>query len=332
MAGKEILQKGMIRRIEDGGSTNIWQDRWIPMHFDARPLTPRADQEIDLVSDLLTESGHWNEELIRESFIPVDARAILRLPVRQQGEDWWAWEPEKHGVYSVKSAYRKLATEHTQGDTLQPQASGDISWQRIWGLDVPPKVKVFWGRVLHEFLPAKAILHHRHIEPLAFCDLCGAEQETIKHVLMDCTVAKLFWHEVKALTGAKLPKMHTQFWASDILRPEFCTDKERGLFIIGMYALWSQRNQRRHGENVPPIRVAVNWAVDLAHDLWQITQEKKPVKPVTVRQNWRPPPSGWCKCNVDAAFDANAGQGATAVVLRSDDGSFGGGRARWYPH
>jgi len=77
MAGKEILQKGMIRRIEDGGSTNIWQDRWIPMHFDARPLTPRADQEIDLVSDLLTESGHWNEELIRESFIPVDARAIL---------------------------------------------------------------------------------------------------------------------------------------------------------------------------------------------------------------------------------------------------------------
>ena len=78
--------------------------------------------------------------------------------------------------------------------------------------------------------------------------------------------------------------------------------------------------------------MAVNWAVDLAHDLWQITQEKKPVKPVTVRQNWRPPPSGWCKCNVDAAFDANAGQGATAVVLRSDDGSFGGGRARWYPH
>jgi len=148
MAGKEILQKGMIRRIEDGGSTNIWQDRWIPMHFDARPLTPRADQEIDLVSDLLTESGHWNEELIRESFIPVDARAILRLPVRQQGEDWWAWEPEKHGVYSVKSAYRKLATEHNQGDTLQPQASGDVSWQRIWGLDVPPKVKVFWGRVL----------------------------------------------------------------------------------------------------------------------------------------------------------------------------------------
>jgi ribonuclease HI len=167
---------------------------------------------------------------------------------------------------------------------------------------------------------------------VAFCDLCGAEQETIKHALIDCTVAKIFWHEVKALTGAKLLKLHNQSWASDILRPDFCTDKERGFFIIGMYALWSQRNQRRHGEGVPPIRVAVNWAVNMAHDLWHITQEKKSVKPVTVRQRWQPPPSGWRKCNVDAAFDASAGQGATAAVLRSDDGSFAGGRARWYPH
>lgn len=57
------------------------------MHFDAWPLTPRGDQEIDLVSGLLTESGDWNEELIRESFIPVDAMAILRIPVRQLEEN-----------------------------------------------------------------------------------------------------------------------------------------------------------------------------------------------------------------------------------------------------
>ena len=94
-----------------------------------------------------------------------------------------------------------------------------------------------------------------------------------------------------------------------------------------MHALWSQRNQRRRGENVPPIRVAVNWAVDLAHDLWQTTQEKKPIKPVNVRQSWWPPPNGWSKCNVDAAFDAIAGQGATTAILRTDDGSFGSGCA-----
>jgi len=143
MAGKEILQKGMIRRIGDGSSTSIWRDRWIPLHFDARPLTLRGHQEIDLVSDLLTDSVHWNEELIRESFIPVDALAILQILVRQQVEIWWAWELEKHGEYSIKSAYRKLATEHTPDDITQAQASCDVSWQRIWSLKVPPKVKVF---------------------------------------------------------------------------------------------------------------------------------------------------------------------------------------------
>lgn len=42
------------------------------------------------------------------TFIPVDAAAILCTPARIQNEDVWAWEPKKHGVYSVRSAYRLL--------------------------------------------------------------------------------------------------------------------------------------------------------------------------------------------------------------------------------
>lgn len=72
----------MIKRIGDGASTNIWQDGWIPMHFDARPPTPGDGQEVNLVSDLLNADGQWNEELINETFFPVDANAILRIPLR----------------------------------------------------------------------------------------------------------------------------------------------------------------------------------------------------------------------------------------------------------
>ena len=85
------------------------------MHFDARPLTPSDGQEVTMVSDLMTNSGQWNEELIREIFIPVDAAAIPRIPLRSHDDDdCWAWEPEKHGIYSVKTAYQKLEQVHQQ--------------------------------------------------------------------------------------------------------------------------------------------------------------------------------------------------------------------------
>lgn len=74
------------------------------MHFDAKPITPNTDQEINLVSELMTAGGQWDESIIRATFLPIDARAILKIPLRSQDVDWWAWEPEKHGEYTVKSA------------------------------------------------------------------------------------------------------------------------------------------------------------------------------------------------------------------------------------
>lgn len=57
MAGKGVLDRGMIKRIGNGVSTHIWRDRWIPLHFDAKPITPGEGQDLTLVSELLTETG-----------------------------------------------------------------------------------------------------------------------------------------------------------------------------------------------------------------------------------------------------------------------------------
>lgn len=50
-----------------------------------------------MVSELLTAFGQWNEDLIRAIFLPIDANAILRIPVRPHDDDWWALELEKYG-------------------------------------------------------------------------------------------------------------------------------------------------------------------------------------------------------------------------------------------
>jgi hypothetical protein len=180
-------------------------------------LTQQDDHQV-MSTDLRTASGNWNVELIREVFCHFDTESILRINSRIVGEDFCSWEKEKHGMYSVRSAYRLLEEGRRQAeDTDVPGSSDDKDWKILWKFEVPPKVRVFWWRVLHGFLPARQVLYRRHIERIANCEICGAQEETIKYVLMDCSVARKFWDSTKELTGVKLPSLHDSTWARDLL-------------------------------------------------------------------------------------------------------------------
>ena len=95
----------------------------------------------------------------------------------------WAWSAEKNGIYSVKSAYRLISLsmrmlEHNKTNTANSSVSEDNPfWKRIWKLAIPPKVKVFWWRVMHNFVPVKANLMERHIENQGTCPDCGAQMK-----------------------------------------------------------------------------------------------------------------------------------------------------------
>jgi hypothetical protein len=170
LAGREVLQKGLIRRAGNGQTTNIWRDKWIPNHPGGKLLTQQYDHQV-MSTDLRTASGDWNVELIREVFCHFDTESILRINSRIVGEDFCSWEKEKHGMYSVRSAYRLLEEGRRQAeDTDVPGSSDDKDWKILWKFEVPPKVRVFWWRVLHGFLPARQVLYRRHIERIANCE------------------------------------------------------------------------------------------------------------------------------------------------------------------
>jgi ribonuclease HI len=203
-------------------------------------------------------------------------------------------------------------------------------WKRIWGLCIPPKVRVFWWRVVNGFLPSRGELHRRHIEPTPNCETCGADEESIKHVLMDCTVAKSFWAEVKKLTGAKLPRLHPRSWAHDLVDPVLCSPKDAAIFLCGMWSLWMARNKQRHGEAAWPVRLAVQWVKDTSYDLWQLAHPPKIPKVVpTASQQWQNRLLGGSNAMSAYFFEGNR-TGATGVVLRDHDGQSYGGSARWY--
>ncbi|KAE8786793.1 ras-related protein RABF1 [Hordeum vulgare] len=56
-----------------------------------------------MVSDLLlSASASWNVDLVRSIFLPIDAEAILKIPVCTSNvEDFWAWAPDKKGKFSL---------------------------------------------------------------------------------------------------------------------------------------------------------------------------------------------------------------------------------------
>jgi hypothetical protein len=123
-------------------------------------LSPQKDRRIRRVSDLLDGHGNWKEELIRTKFIPVDADLILNIKSsRRMSEDILAWQPEKSGIFSVRSAY-KLAFNELPEQCLFPATSSRADgsnpcWLKIWSAKVPPKVKIFAWKAASEALPYK---------------------------------------------------------------------------------------------------------------------------------------------------------------------------------
>jgi hypothetical protein len=89
LAGHEALQHGLIRRVVNGESIEIWRDRWILDHFGARPITSRGKGHLVLVSELL-QDGSWNEGLLQNFFLPIDVAAIKKQPIGRGDSDYWA--------------------------------------------------------------------------------------------------------------------------------------------------------------------------------------------------------------------------------------------------
>jgi hypothetical protein len=118
LAGRDVLKSGLMKRIGDGSDTRIWEDRWIPRHFSGKPTAFQEDHDLVYVQELVMDSGQWNEDLVRASFLGIDVEAILRTPVRGVGVEVWAWDLEKHGCYSVRSAYDLLDSARQQQDDM----------------------------------------------------------------------------------------------------------------------------------------------------------------------------------------------------------------------
>jgi hypothetical protein len=91
------------------------------------------------------EDRSWKEDLVRKIFMPHDAEEILKICLpRIDEDDFISWIPEKHGMFTVKSAYNlALDLRSNNPPNSSENLNGDRSlWNTIWSANVPPKVKI----------------------------------------------------------------------------------------------------------------------------------------------------------------------------------------------
>ena len=64
-------------------------------------------------------------------------------------------------------------------------------------IDTLPKIINFLWLCMHNSLPVRAVLAMRGIIRDSSCLLCNNSSETIRHLLIECVVAKEFWYKHK---------------------------------------------------------------------------------------------------------------------------------------
>nr|XP_027060751.1 uncharacterized protein LOC113687311 [Coffea arabica] len=201
MEAREFVEQGVRRRIGNGRSTQIWNDKWIPDATNGRVTTKRQlDSSPHKVDELIIQK-RWNRILVFQLFNEVDAERILSIPISLSGrEDSYFWLHGADGKYSVTSGYKALISsrERPQKD-IQEEVStsweqqNNKMWKVLWRLKIKHKLKIFLWKCLNNALPVREIIHGRTKVGDPFCRRCGEGRETIEHTLLNCREAKQIW-------------------------------------------------------------------------------------------------------------------------------------------
>jgi ribonuclease HI len=200
-----------------------------------------------------------------------------------------------------------------EGTITESSASEKQMWSTLWKLNVMPKVRVSWWRVLRGILPVETVLKHRHIAEISRCKICLAMDEDLMHALIHCEHARRFWEEAQGWLDFILPKLHPLTWARDITCDSHFSDSVRAKIITTMWAIWSSRNSWTHDRgSYDPVH-----SVKMAKESLAVLDIPKRCAATLPGHGWRPPEEDFIKINTDGGLSLVARKGGAGGVARS---------------
>ncbi|XP_073355270.1 uncharacterized protein [Aegilops tauschii subsp. strangulata] len=259
MEGVEVLKLGLIKRIGNGESTDVWTENWIPSNEMLRPYGCRVQNPMRLAADYIDyTSATWDKHRVEQTFLPIDVSVILTIPISTRiFDDYWACNFERNDIFSVCSAYRMLVATRQRReawlDGTSASSSSNMeekSWKMLWKTQVPAKVRMFLWRLSKQSLPTEDVRAHRHMPNTSSCGLCGSS-DSWRHSLLECSMARCVW----ALdNGDLVSRMITstepraKYWLFGMM--ELLSHSEFVRLSVTLWAIWSARRKFIH-EGMP---------------------------------------------------------------------------------
>ncbi|XP_058754371.1 uncharacterized protein LOC131627546 [Vicia villosa] len=134
-----------------------------------------------------------------------------QLAVHHSGADSFGWRKESSGVFSVSSCYKifkeKLSSPPLDNFTV-------LALSQLWNIKVPSKILFFGWRCIINKLATKDLLVKRGILREgndARCVLCLSEDESHRHLFVNCVVTNRIWRKVYDWVGVSTSLTREEF-------------------------------------------------------------------------------------------------------------------------
>lgn len=206
-------------------------------------FVPRRSISRLIVADGLT-NRQWVRSITGGVAVPATAEYLqlwhaVSTITLSDSPDRLVWRWESDGRYSVQSAYQAL---HCGAQPIP----GCV---RVWEVWAPLRVKLFLWLALRR-RQWTADRRRRHgLDTHDSCWLCDQEDETIDHIVVECSFAHQLWFEAASELGANLQQqpagLITDWWDTwrNLWPPKFAKGADT-LFALVAWELWKERNAR----------------------------------------------------------------------------------------
>nr|GMC81691.1 uncharacterized protein LOC109176397 [Ipomoea batatas] len=228
--------------------------------------------------------------------------------------DQWFWRKDLKGLYSVRNGYREL-----YGEAIQPDSCNFKSWNQLWRLKIPPKIKNFIWRCARNILPVKTVLLQRRVEIPPDCPLCHKEVESRSHLFLDCEFSKPVWDNT--ILPLHILEASFESWLSQVVDLDD-ENKSRSIIAI-LWTVWKNRNEyvwNNKQWNVNAIRISVTNCIKDWQCWCDLQKANTSSIPLQTVQRTQGIDASWVYCEVDASVIENSA--SFGAVIRTHSGLF----------